>query len=183
MVGSGCSTASILNQCMPSIVAGQQGRVNGSYGKNTTAAPGSPNYIGNVQYFNYNAFYVTANNNSTGGSSPSSGNYGTCVNNNSTQACYTGGPALYVPGNAPRVAADGMFGMGYYDDDIAVKRTFPIYREWNIAIEVDMSNLTNHMVWASPNAVVGGGTSFGTISAPNAAWQPREAQGMLRINF
>jgi len=180
LTGSGCAGASILNQCMPSIVAGQQGRVNGSYGKNTTAAPGSPNYIGNVQYFNYNAFYVTANNNST---ATSSGNYGTCVNTTSTQACYTGGPGLYVPGNAPRVAADGMFGMGYYDDDIAVKRTFPIHESWNIAIELDMSNMTNHVVWASPNSTVNSGTGFGTITALNSSNAPRSAQGMLRINF
>jgi hypothetical protein len=179
LVGSGCSGSGILNQCMPSMVAGQAGR-QGTYGKNVTAAPGSTNYIGNVQYFNPNAFYVTANNSST---SSSSGNYGTCVNNTQTQACYTGGPGLYAPGNAPRVAADGMFGMGYYDDDVALKRTFPIYREWNVAIEVDMSNLTNHVVWASPNSTVNGGSSFGTISALNSSNAPRSAQGMIRINF
>jgi hypothetical protein len=175
MVGSGCGGSSILNQCMPNIVAGQQGRANGAYGKNTTSAPGSPNYIGNIQYFNFNAFNVNV---ATGGT------YGTCTNTNSSQACYVGnGPNLYVPGNATRVAPDNLFGMGYYDDDIAVKRTFPIYREWNVAIEVDMSNLTNHVVWASPSSTVNGGTSFGTISALNSSNQPRSAQGMLRINF
>jgi hypothetical protein len=76
-----------------------------------------------------------------------------------------------------------MFGMGYYDDDVALKRTFPIYREWNVAIEVDMSNLTNHVVWASPNSTVNTGSAFGTISALNSSNNPREAQGMLRINF
>ena len=179
MTGSGCSGSSILNQCMPNIVPGQAGR-QGTYGKNVTAAVGSPNYIGNVQYFNPSAFYVTANNNST---SSSSGNYGTCVNSTSTQACYTGGPGLYAPGNAPRVAPLGMFGMGYYDDDVALKRTFPIYREWNVAIELDMSNLTNHVVWASPNSSVNSGSGFGTITALNTSNAPRSAQGMLRINF
>jgi len=174
MTGSGCGGSGILNQCMPSIVAGQQARVGGSYGKNTTAAPGSPNYIGNVQYLNYSAFTVATAGTST--------NYGTCVNSTSTQACYVGnGPNLYIPGNSPRVAP--LFGMGYYDDDVALKRTFPIYREWNIAIELDMSNMTNHMVWASPNSTVNTGTAFGTISSPNVNWQPRQAQGMLRINF
>ncbi|MGD1063655.1 MAG: carboxypeptidase-like regulatory domain-containing protein [Terracidiphilus sp.] len=187
MTGSGCGGAAILNQCMPSIIPGQAGR-QGTYGKNVTAAPGSPNYIGNAVYINPAAFQVNV-----AGTAQCYGTYGLIPG--STTTCATtpsetnqqfqvgNGPNLYVPGNAPRVAALNIFGMGYYDDDIAVKRTFPIYREWNIAIEVDMSNLTNHMVWASPNAVVGGGTSFGTISAPNAAWQPREAQGMLRINF
>jgi hypothetical protein len=173
---TGCGGASILKQCMPSIVSGQPGRVNGAYGKNTTSAPGSPNYIGGIQYFNYLAFDVA-----TVGTAA---NYGTCTNTSSSQVCNVGnGPALYVPGNAPRVAALNMFGMGYYDDDIAVKRTFPVYHEWNVAIEVDMSNLTNHVVWASPNSAVNGGSSFGTISALNAGNAPRDLQGMLRINF
>jgi len=181
LIGSGCGGGAILNQCMPSVVPGQAGRVGGPYGKNTTAAPGSPNYIGNVQYFNYNAFTVASAGN---GTTTSNGNYGTCSNTASTQACYVwNGPALYVPGNAPRVAPLNMFGMGYYDDDIAVKRTFPVYREWNVAIEVDMSNMTNHVVWASPNSTVNGGSSFGTISALNSSNAPRDVQGMLRINF
>jgi len=180
LIGSGCGGGGILNQCMPSIVAGQAGR-QGTYGKNVTAAPGSPNYIGSVQYLNPAAFTVATTGN---GTTTNNGNYGTCANTTSTQACYVwNGPALYVPGNAPRVAALNMFGMGYYDDDIALKRSFPIYREWNVAIELDMSNLTNHVVWASPNSTVNGGSSFGTISALNSSNQPRSAQGMLRINF
>jgi hypothetical protein len=181
LIGSGCGGGAILNQCMPNIIPGQNGRANGSYGKNTTAAQGSPNYIGNVQYFNVNAFDVT----SAGNGTPASpGNYGTTVLTPSTQATYVGnGPALYVPGNAPRVAPLNMWGMGYYDDDIAVKRTFPVYREWNVAIEVDMTNITNHVVWGSPNSTVNGGASFGTISALNAQNAPRDVQGSLRINF
>jgi hypothetical protein len=166
---------------MPTLIPGQFGRANGAYGKNTTSAPGSPNYLGNVQYFNTNAFAVI----SAGNGTPSSpGNYGTTVNTASTQATYVGnGPALYVPGNAPRVAPLSMWGMGYYDDDIAVKRTFPVYHEWNVAIEVDMTNITNHVVWGSPNSTVNGGSSFGTISALNAQNAPRDVQGSLRINF
>jgi Carboxypeptidase regulatory-like domain len=180
LIGSGCGSASILNQCMPNVVSGQAGRANGPYGKNTTSAPGSPKYIGTIQYINVAAFNVT----SAGNGTPASpGNYGTCVNSTSTQACYVGsGTPLYVPGNAPRVAPLGMFGMGYYDDDIAVKRSFPIYREWNVAIEVDMTNLTNHVVWASPNSTVNGG-SLGEITALNSSNAPRDVQGMLRINF
>ncbi len=181
LTGSGCGGGGILNQCMPTLITGQAGRANGAYGKNTTAAQGSPNYIGNVQYFNVAAFAVI----SAGNGTPSApGNYGTTVNTASTQATYVGnGPALYVPGNAPRVAPLNMWGMGYYDDDIALKRTFPVYREWNIAIEVDMTNITNHVVWGSPNSTVNGGSSFGTISSLNAQNAPRDVQGSLRINF
>jgi hypothetical protein len=176
VTGSGCGGSSILNQCMPSIIAGQAGRQNGAYGKNVTSAPGSPNYIGNVQYIDPGAFTVA-----TAGTAS---NYGTSVNTTSTQATYVGdGPALYVPGNAPRVGALNIWGMGYYDADVAVKRTFPVYREWNLAFELDMTNVTNHTVWASPNAVVNGGSSFGTITALSSAYSPRDVQGALRINF
>jgi hypothetical protein len=58
-----------------------------------------------------------------------------------------------------------------------------IDREWNTAIELDMSNLTNHVVWASPDSTVNGGASFGTIGALNANNAPRDVQGMLRIKF
>ncbi len=87
LTGSGCGGGGILNQCMPSIVTGQTARVNGSYGKNTTSAPGSPNYIGNVQYFNPNAFTVATTGN---GTTTSNGNYGTCSNTTSRQASYVG---------------------------------------------------------------------------------------------
>jgi hypothetical protein len=169
VTGSGCGTANILNQCMPSLVAGQAGRQNGAYGKNVTAAPGSPNYIGNTQYINPAAFTVAINSSSASGQGVNVGQ----------------GPALYVPGNAPRVGALSMWGMGYYDADAALKRTFPVYHEWNLAFELDMTNITNHTVWASPSAVVASGKNagFGTITALSSAYAPRDVQGSLRINF
>lgn len=169
VTGSGCGGASILNQCMPSVVAGQAGRQNGAYGKHVTAAPGSPNYIGNVQYLNPAAFTVAINSSSASGQGVNVGQ----------------GPALYVPGNAPRVAALNMWGMGYYDADAAIKRTFPVYHEWNLAFELDMTNVTNHVVWASPSAAVASGTNagYGTVTALSSANAPRDVQGSLRINF
>ena len=87
---------------------------------------------------------------------------------------------------AARSAIDGMFGMGYYDDDVALKRTFPIYREWNVAIEVDMSNMTNHVVLAGPGSLSVSNTdqaagNFAVVS--KIANYPRDVQGSLRINW
>jgi hypothetical protein len=176
MTGTGCGGGSILNTCMPSIIGGQPGRQNGSYGNHVTSAPGSPNYIGGVQYINPGAFTVATQGTTT--------NYGTSINNNVNQETFVGqGPALYVPGNAPRIGALNIWGMGFYDWDTSVKRTFPVYHEWNIGFELDMINVTNHTVWASPNANVNSGGSFGTISALSSAYSPRDVQGSLRINF
>ena len=108
------------------------------------------------------------------------GNYGTSVNTSTTQATYVAsGPALYVPGNAPRVAALNLWGMGSYDVDLGLKRSFPIYHEWKFQFEADMLNATNHVVWASPNANVNSGGSFGTLSS--LANNPRDVQVSGRI--
>ncbi|MGA7339129.1 MAG: TonB-dependent receptor [Terracidiphilus sp.] len=172
LTGKGCGGSGILNQCMPNLVSGQAGRQNGTYGKNVTAASGSPNFIGNVQYLNPAAFTVLA--------AGSAAQYGTSVSTTSVQATYVGnGPALYVPGNAPRVGALNMWGMGSYDVDLAVKRSFPIHENWKFAFEADMANTTNHVVFSSPNAVVNNGASFGTITG--TANQPRDLQLTGRI--
>lgn len=177
ITGTGCGGSGILNQCMPNIVSGQAGRQHGAYGKNVTSAPGSPNYIGGVQYINPGAFTVTSAGNAT---ASSAGNYGTSVNTTSTQATYVAdGPALYVPGNAPRVAALNLWGMGSYDVDLGLKRSFPIYHEWKFQFEIDMLNATNHVVWTSPNANVNSGGSFGTLSS--VANNPRDVQVSGRI--
>ena len=87
LTGSGCGGSGILNQCMPSLVAGQAGRANGAYGKNITAAPGSPNYIGSVQYFNTSAFYRDGHRQRHYYQQRKLRNL---LNTTSTQACYVG---------------------------------------------------------------------------------------------
>jgi carboxypeptidase family protein len=173
ITGSGCGGSGILNQCMPNLISGQAGRINGGYGKHITSAPGSPNYFGGIQYINPAAFTVDA--------SGSASNYGTSVSTAANQETFVGnGPSLYVPGNAPRGAALGMYGMGFYDVDLSLRRSFPIYHEWALAFGVDMTNVTNHVVWNSPNAAVNGG-SLGELSTIEN--QPRDVQVSGRISF
>lgn len=185
VVGSGCGGSSILNQCEPNLVAGQKGRQY-SYGKTASGAkinwdPNSPNYIGKVQYINPAAFTVNI-----AGTTSTYGTY-------NGQAYSVGnGPALYVPGNAPRVAPLGMFGQDYTDVDLALKRSIPIYREWALQFELDMTNVANHVVYSPPgvsgttsttNTVVqsGSNSGFGTIS--QIISNPRDVQAALRISF
>jgi hypothetical protein len=201
VIGSGCGGSSILNTCMPNIVAGQTGRQN-SYGKTPGGTkanwdPSSANYIGNVQYVNPLAFDVNV-----AGTTGSSGNYGT-YSGASTEAvggeAYSVGvgPADYVPGNAPRVAPLGMFGQHWVNLDMALRRTFPIYHEWKAQFELDMANVANHVVYGLPGQVTTNPDShttvqsgvtngvvnptFGTISQVDNT--PREVQGSLRISF
>jgi hypothetical protein len=68
--------------------------------------------------------------------------------------------------------------------DMSLRRTFPIYREWNAAFGVDMTNLFNHVIYNGPSsATVQSGTnaSFGTISTLSS--YPRDLQASLRISW
>jgi len=177
--GTGCGGSSILGTCMPSIVPGQTSRTGVSY----KTAPGgitAANYAVN-RYFNGNAFVVAQN------ITPTTQAIGTTVpimsSGTQTGLSYNAGagPAFYVAGNSPRVGALNTFGMGFYDFDFALKRDFHIYKEAVLQFDAEVSNATNHVVWPSPNGVVGGST-FGQYTAgPNNF--ARDFQFGGRINW
>jgi len=183
---SGCGGSSILSQCMPSLVPGVQAR-QGKYGSNVVADPLAPNYLAKPLYLNGNAFSLNQ-----AGTDPSKGG-ATAVGSSTTATCsaspstctgvinYVGnGPALYVPGNAPRVGAFNVWSMGYYDLDLGLKRLFPLYEGFSLQFEADMSNVTNHVVWGSVNGNVTN-ASFGTISGLASGNAPRDVQFAARL--
>jgi Carboxypeptidase regulatory-like domain len=172
VTGSGCGGADILNQCMPSIVSGNPARINGSYGK--AAGSNTVTTIANTQYINPAAFTVAIN--------TSAVPVGNVVSTATQQYTNVGqGPALYVPGSAARVAAGNLWGPSLFNLDTGLKRNFTIYREAKLQFEADALNTLNHVVFSSPNAVVNGGSSFGTIgSAANTA---RDFQLSARIQW
>lgn len=168
VTGSGCGTGDILIQCMPSIVSGQAGRINGSYGK--AAGYNTATTFTGVQYINPSAFTVAVNS--------SSSQVGT-VSGQTTNV--GGGPALYLPGNAPRIAALNLWGPSLFNLDLGLKRTFPIHESWQLLFEADALNALNHVVFAAPNAVVNGGSSFGELtSVANTA---RDFQLSARVSW
>jgi len=185
VTASGCAGSGILGQCMPSVVKGQPGRQY-KYGKTSTGAatswdPNNPNFIGKVQYINPNAFTVL--------------NAGTCAAATGTNAptgayhTYNGqaynvcnGPEDFVPGNASRVAPiSGLWTQPAYNLDLSLKRTFPIRKTVKLAFGVDMSNVTNHVIYKGPSAVVASGANatFGAVTA--VANTPRDVQGSARV--
>ena len=92
VTGSGCGTSSILDQCMPSTVLGQTGRVNGPYGKldgfNTATTYTTQPYI------NPNAFTVATN--AAAGTSSAPWTVGPVPTNGQFTGVGTG-PAFYIP--------------------------------------------------------------------------------------
>ena len=74
-----------------------------------------------------------------------------------------------------------VWGMGTYNIDLGLKRTFPIYEKVNFQFEADFLNGTNHVVWNSPSGAVNSGGGFGTITG--LANLPRDVQLAARINW
>jgi hypothetical protein len=182
VTASGCAGSGILGTCMPSVVSGQAGRQY-KYGKTASGAnvswdPNNPNYIGKVQYVNPNAFTVLNGGTCTAGTA-------TPYHTTSGQAYYVcNGPEDYVPGNAGRVAPiNGLYSQPTVNVDLALKRTFPIYHAVNLALEVDMSNVANHVVYKGPTSTVAAGANatFGTVTA--IANTPRDVQGAVRVSW
>jgi hypothetical protein len=176
VTGSGCGGSSVLNQCMPSVILGQPGRVNGPYGKKAGANTATT-YTGQP-YINPNALTVATN--ATAGTSSATWVSGPVPTNGQ----FTGvgvGAAFYVPGNATRVAALNLWGPSLFNIDLGLKRSFPIYENVKLLMEVNALNALNHVVFAAPGAVVDGGTAFGELtSVANTA---RDFQLSARITW
>jgi len=185
VTGSGCASSGILGTCMPSVVSGQPGRQY-KWRKTSTGAaiswdPNNPNYIGKVAYINPAAFTVV--------------NSGTCALTGTgayhtyTQQAYNvcNGPEDYAVGTASRVAPiPGLWSQPTVNVDMALKRSFPIYRAVKLQLEADMTNVANHVVLAGPGSLTVSSTSdnaanFGIVSKVNN--YPRDIQLAARVSW
>jgi hypothetical protein len=186
IVGSGCAGSGILNQCMPSVVAGQPGRQNRwdktASGSSVTWDPNNANYIGKVDYLNPSAFTVL--------------NAGTCATSG-TGAYHTfngqaynvcNGPEDYVPGTAGRVAPiSGLYTQPTFNTDMSLRRTFPIRERFKLDFQIDMTNVTNHVVLSGPGSLSVSTSSattpgnFGVVS--KIANSPRDVQAGARVSW
>jgi Carboxypeptidase regulatory-like domain len=179
--GTGCA-GTPLGSCMPSVVPGVNPHTL-SYAKpagGVVAATGHPNTYSALHHFDLNAFTVNDYLNGL-----------TVTNNQEIPAGF--GTAAYVPGNAARVGADNVWGMGTYNIDLGLKRSFPIWENVKLQLEADLLNATNHVVFGSAggavgngsatqtNGVISGTTSYGTITG--VANQPRDLQLSGRISW
>ena len=177
---SGCP-GTPLGTCMPSIVPGVQART-ASYAKpagGIVAQTGYANTYSTIHHLDLNAFTVLDATNST----PT----------NSQQQAVGLGLAAYQVGNAARVGAYNVWGMGSYNIDLGLKRSFPIWENVKLQFEADLLNATNHVIFGSPggavgngsasqtNGVISGTTSYGLITAVTN--QPRDMQLSVRLNF
>jgi len=173
--GTGCP-GTPLGTCMPSVVPLVQPRTL-SYNKppgGVTAQVAASNYYGGIHHLNPGAFTVLDATNTLQAALP----------NQQLQAVGLG-VAAYQVGTAARVGADNVWGMGFYNVDLGLKRSFPIWEKVSVQFEADLLNATNHVVFGSPGGAVGNGstttTSYGEITGVTN--QPRDMQLSGRLNW
>jgi hypothetical protein len=167
---SGTCTAPLQGQCMPDLnpnspdFYSNKGRINGSWGK----APGGNTAatLAKVQYIDVNGFKT-----------PQSFGFGTSGTSN----------PINLLGNAPRTKPLSLSLPSTQELDMAIHRTFGIYRSLKLLVEVDCLNVTNKVTFGN-NAVSGvnqtwapGSTSFGTLTS--ASSNSRDFQFAGHVNF
>lgn len=84
-------------------------------------------------------------------------------------------PSTTSFGNAP---IGNIIGPGYFATDLSLRKSFSVWRESNLLIQLDAFNAFNRANYSNPNTSIGG--SLGTITASNP---PRQLQLGAKINF
>ena len=88
----------------------------------------------------------------------------------------------YTFGNAPRTAAYGLTGPGFFGMDISLRRSFPLHitETTKFNLQADLYNVTNFVQFGNVNTSVGN-ASFSIPSTQTN--NPRQAQLSARIEF
>ena len=158
MITYGGCTAPDSGQCEPDFNPAytRNPREHGTYGKGVTSAA-----LGSVQFIDPNAFKAP---------STYTTNFGTNIN---------------LIGNVARTAPDDLRNPYHWDDDVSLRRTFPLYENLNLIFEVDCLNVANDPTFSSINTSWGpsgssAGNSFGTVGGASGN---RDFQLAGRLTF
>ena len=89
----------------------------------------------------------------------------------------------YTFGNAPRTAADNLYGPNNYQLDLAAVRSFPLHftESTRLDFRAEWYNVTNHTQFAVASSAVGNST-FGTVTQ-SGTLNRKAAQFSARISF
>jgi hypothetical protein len=91
-------------------------------------------------------------------------------------------PPDYVPGNAPYYDDPKARDCGIRNENLAVKKRFPVIRErFKLEMGMDAVNIFNRHRWTLSDTNIGSLT-FGQIQ-PNQRYGPRNIQLHLRMDF
>lgn len=165
VISSVCNSTNfpLQGQCMPDLAPGAiNARINGSYGTSSSGTSACNLGIGPnctaVSYVDTTKF-KNANN----------------VSATSSQ--------IYLIGNAPRTAPLTLRGPGNQDLDAALRRSFPLPREFGTFVfEVDCINVWNKVVFSNPASTFGN-SNFGQIGGVASSPASRDFQFAGHFNF
>ena len=137
----------------------------------TAAPPSRQNYYANVHHLNINAFNVTQASNVTGTSNLNAQN----------NPVGFGTAARMFPAMQLGVGALNTFGMGTYNVDLGLARSFPIWENVKLSLRADLTtNATNHVVFGGPSGAVASGNS---VLGPNKTFSGSSTFGEIHSAF
>jgi len=87
----------------------------------------------------------------------------------------------YTIGNVARTKAYGLRGPTAYDLDLSLKKNIKITERWNAVFDATAINVTNVVIWGTPQSNVGTPSTFGQVTS--VANSSRDIQLSLRINY
>jgi hypothetical protein len=165
ITGSSCQTNQAQSTCAPTLNPAFSGpaKVNGKWGQGYMAGMlNPPSYIAPVAC------------------TPSTGPTGPFIGVSCLNTQYA---PSYTFGDAARTAPYNLYGMGNYDLDIALVRSFPLHitEATRFDFRAEMYNVTNHTHFLVASTAVGN-AAFGQVTNDTGS-KGRQVQLSARINF
>lgn len=90
-------------------------------------------------------------------------------------------PAPYTYGNTPGAGAYGLYGPGFWNEDMTLNRTFTITERFKADLAVEAFNVTNTPLFNGPASLDINNANFGRITSQQNT--PRSLQLGLKISF
>ena len=90
-------------------------------------------------------------------------------------------PAAYTYGNTPGAGAYGLYGPGFWNEDLSVNRTFKINERFKVDFAAEGFNITNAVLFNGPASLDINNANFGRITSQQNS--PRSLQLGLKLQF
>ena len=90
-------------------------------------------------------------------------------------------PAAYTYGNTPGAGAYGLYGPGFWNEDVSVTRTFSVTERFKVDFSADAFNITNSVIFNGPASLDITNANFGRITGQQNT--PRSVQFALKVRF
>lgn len=90
-------------------------------------------------------------------------------------------PAAYTYGNTPGAGAYGLYGPGFWNEDLSVTRTFKINERFKVDFAAEGFNITNAVLFNGPASLDITNANFGRITGQQNA--PRSLQLGVKLQF